>query len=223
MTPERSPRRSDDNCSAKRRLNLDDPQVGGPEDGTSQPNLERQEGLPEAHALTTPEPLQKQFAVLEDKVEGMLQRMTQVLRQYERQESDEVPLVRDPRKGKGPAQSETEESTNSAGSKLRIGGNTRRRTQIFDSQKMKKQHKYSAPNGGRSDHDDRNSEPVSLDKGKPADQPESSEKRHNQKEKGFDLEELLDQADSPFTEEIMREKVPPKFKLPTVKQRQDFY
>ncbi|XP_022159109.1 uncharacterized protein LOC111025548 [Momordica charantia] len=93
----------------------------------------------------------------------------------------------------------------------------RRRTRIFDSQKIKKQHKSLAPNGSKNDHDNRNSEPISLNKGKPIDRPESSEKRHNQKEKGFDLEELLGQADSPFTEEIMREKVPPKFKLPTVK------
>lgn len=38
-----------------------------------------------------------------------------------------------------------------------------------------------------------------------------------QDNEGLDLENIINQVDLPFTDEIMQEKVPPKFKLPTTK------
>lgn len=113
----------------------------------------------------------------------MYRNIALLLRQLKQQEVRLPILIRDLRKGKSPELDEVDESTNNGQSKLKLGGNDKRRTRIFD--RLGQQPRSTIHGGGKDHQDDREDlGPIDLDKEKLLDRLEPLEKWQARKRKG---------------------------------------
>lgn len=95
-----------------------------------------------------------------------------------------------------------------------MGGNDKKRNIVFGrlGPATTQQQKSVVHNESKNDQDGRlDLRQTIIDKSRSLGRNEQTEKLHERwRDRGYDLEEIIDQADSPFAEEIMREKGPSK-------------